>query len=235
MKSAYKGLKRSLGLGKKTKKQKAAANDEDSELAAVVTAETRSRAVTVIPDEAFSGLWQTGDDAAKDAFLEREWAPFVAEISAAVADTRRRHESGVSFEAVLPPQRLWAEWTTTCRELTATWHGAPNVSMVYEALVECSEHDGESPYRFEQVPRTRSEDLWVRALDGRVRGSFYGAGVARPDRRDALKQQIGESPIDNVVLPAVLTARARRVGARSFPTRRPPIPTPPAGTRRASS
>ena len=64
------------------------------------------------------------------------------------------------------------------------------VELVYEALVECSEYDGEAPYRFDQVPQTRSDDGWVRALDGRVRGSFYGAGVARPARHDSLLLRI---------------------------------------------
>jgi hypothetical protein len=61
------------------------------------------------------------------------------------------------------------------------------------------------------VPQTRSADGWVRALDAGVRGSFYGKGVARPERHDPLKQQVGESPIDNTILPAVMTTHDARV------------------------
>ena len=206
MKAVYKSMKRAVGI-----KSKKPPKDGDDDVAAVASEEARGRSMTVAVPGAAAGLWSSPDEDAKQAFQRDKWLPFFREVDGAVKATRKRYEEGVGFEAVLPPQADWAAWTTRCRALTLEWHGSPNVSMLYEALIECSEHDGEAPYRFEQVPQKRSADGWVRALDAGVRGSFYGKGVARPERHDPLKQQVGESPIDNTILPAVMTTHEARV------------------------
>ena len=166
MKAVYKSMKRAVGI-----KSRKPPKDGDDELAAVASEEARGRSMTVAAPGAAAGLWSSPDEDAKQAFQRDKWLPFFREVDGAVKATRKRYEEGVGFEAVLPPQADWAAWTTRCRALTLEWHGSPNVSMLYEALIECSEHDGEAPYRFEQVPQKRSADGWVRALDAGVRGS----------------------------------------------------------------
>ena len=133
MKAMYKSVKRAVGI-----KSRKPPKDGDDDVAAVASEE--------------AGLWSSPDEDAKQAFQRDKWLPFFREVDGAVKATRKRYEEGVGFEAVLPPQADWAAWTTRCRALTLEWHGSPNVSMLYEALIECSEHDGEAPYRFEQVP-----------------------------------------------------------------------------------
>ena len=119
----------------------------------------------------------------------------------------------VTLEDVLPPQAQWDEWTRRCLALTEVWHGAPNVSAMYQLLCECSEYDGIAPYRFGDVPVRWSADGWTRAVDGRVRNSFAAKAKELAEARgpSALAQAAGESAIDNSVLPNILTAEESRV------------------------
>ena len=163
MKAMYKSMKRAAGI-----KSRKPPKDGDDDVAAVASEEARGRSMTVAA-RAAAGLWSSPDEDAKQAFQRDKWLPFFREVDGAVKATRKRYEEGVGFEAVLPPQADWAAWTTRCRALTLEWHGSPNVSMLYEALIECSEHDGEAPYRFEQVPRASATSPPSRAR--RRRGS----------------------------------------------------------------
>jgi hypothetical protein len=96
--------------------------------------------------------------AEKSTFLSSQWAPFVQEMKDALLATRTRHAVGVSLEEMLPPQAQWVAWAERCAELTSRWHGRPNISAVFQLLVECSEYDGVSPYRFDAMPREWSHD-----------------------------------------------------------------------------
>jgi len=162
--------------------------------------------VMVVPKELETALCRSGTADAKQAFLAHEWGPFYKELQEALSATRTRHMVGVSVEEVMPPQVQWEAWATRCRELTAKWYGAPNISAVYQLLIECSEYDGVSPYRFYDVPAQWSDDGWVRALDGNVRASFgKKARELKKGQAQTLAQTAGESAIDNTILPNILT------------------------------
>lgn len=165
MKAMYKSVKRAVGI-----KSRKPPKDGDDDVAAVASEEARGRSMTVAAHGAAAGLWSSPDEDAKQAFQRDKWLPFFREVDGAVKATRKRYEEGVGFEAVLPPQADWAAWTTRCRALTLEWHGSPNVSMLYEALIECSEHDGEAPYRFEQVPRRARDRRGLPRRQVRLRG-----------------------------------------------------------------
>lgn len=159
------------------------------------------------------GLCQHGSAAQKQAFVDCEWMPFYAEMQQALAATATKHALGVSLEEVLPPQSQWESWMRRCMELTAVWHGSPNISAMYQLLTECSEYDGISPYRFQDVPSTWSDDGWTRAVDGRVRGAFAAKAKELEAARgpSAVAQTAGESAIDNTVLPNILTREESKV------------------------
>jgi hypothetical protein len=166
MKAVYKSMKRAVGI-----KSRKPPKDGDDDVAAVASEEARGRSMTVAAGAA-AGLWSSPDEDAKQAFQRDKWLPFFREVDGAVKATRTRYEEGVGFEAVLPPQADWAAWTTKCRALTLEWHGSPNVSMLYEALIECSEHDGEAPYRFEQVPQRAGQESEIPNFKASYLGHF---------------------------------------------------------------
>ena len=91
------------------------------------------------PPDVPLGLCRTGQRHEKERFLREEWAPFHSELEDALVSTRTRHLLGVAIEDVLPSQSEWRAWASRCAELTTVWHGAPNLSAVYELLVACTE------------------------------------------------------------------------------------------------
>ena len=139
-----------------------------------------------------------GSEAEKKRFLETAWKPFVDVLRKNVLATQERHAAGVAAEDTLPPQADFVHWATKCMTLTEAWWGAGkgNLSPVYEALIEMSEHDGVTGYAFDEIPGDWSADGWVRVLDGNVRSSFYGR-VGAGGGHEAMKQAVGESHIDN--------------------------------------
>uniref|UniRef100_A0A6T9LQN7 Uncharacterized protein n=1 Tax=Haptolina ericina TaxID=156174 RepID=A0A6T9LQN7_9EUKA len=153
-----------------------------------------------------------GSEEEKAKFLETEWKPFYDELAAALVHTQTNHIVGIALEQVLPPQTAWETWSERCRQLTLKWHGNANVSAVFQLLIECSEYDGISPYRFSDVPREWSTDGWVRALDGNVRAAFSAkAREMEASKVGVIQQSAGESAIDNTVLPNILTKREAQV------------------------
>eukprot|EP00966_Prymnesium_polylepis_P114593 2647829-Prymnesium_polylepis.1 len=90
------------------------------------------------PEAAAHALCLRGSADEKATFLRDEWMPFYSELREALLITESRSVIGVELESVLPPQADWERWTHRCRELTARWHGRPNVAAVFELLVECS-------------------------------------------------------------------------------------------------
>ena len=91
-------------------------------------------ALSPSPTPRFEGLCRTGSPEAREAFLQDQWRPFYSELLDALCTTRTRHLLGVSTADVLPKQDEWKRWTASCMQLTAEWHGRPNVAAVYRAL-----------------------------------------------------------------------------------------------------
>lgn len=94
---------------------------------------------TPAPPETPLGLCRTGPRHEKERFLREEWGPFLEELEDALVCTKTRHVLGVAIDDTLPSQAEWDRWSARCAQLTAVWHGAPNVSAVYELLIACTE------------------------------------------------------------------------------------------------
>ena len=80
------------------------------------------------------------------AFLEDRWLPFVHELQDEMRASRARAIGGFSPEEILSPQSKMQGWSDRCLELTAEWHGRPNLSLMYEFLVEAATLDPSTPY-----------------------------------------------------------------------------------------
>jgi len=153
-----------------------------------------------------------GSNEERQRFLEKEWAPFIAELRDALASTQTRHALGFSPEEVLPPRESWIAWADRNRQLTTKWYGRPNVSVLYELLIECGLHDGDSVYRTSELRQEWSEDRWVRTIDGKARKAAYKKrDEMKATRTYATSQKAGESMIDNSILPNIMTAAESHV------------------------
>ena len=146
------------------------------------------------------------------AFLQEKWLPFIAELKHAMRATRSRSVGGFSPEEILPPQKQINEWSERNLALTAAWHGRPNLSVMYEFIIEVSTLDPSSPYKFAAVPSKRSADGWIRVIDGAVRGSFYKpSNDNEHEQVGGMKQTVGESAIANTALPNLMSAAESRL------------------------
>jgi hypothetical protein len=142
-------------------------------------------------------------------FLSQKWIPFLRELKEELLSAEARFLSGFGPEELLPSQRRVEELTEKCASLTLAWHGARNYSVIYEWLVELHDVDRSTyPYRFEELPMERSADGWVRVVDGNVRKSLYTTPNTGASALDVggLKQYMGDSAIDNTVLPNIMPA-----------------------------
>ena len=160
------------------------------------------------------GLCYSGPRSRAD-FLTKRWLPFISELRGEMTAARTRSVGGFSPEQILPAQEKMHRWTATNLELTALWYGGEgNMACMYEFMVEAATLDPTCPYRFEAVPQQRSEDHFVRVLDGMVRSSFYGkAGGEQLSHEDigGMKQDVAESHIANTELPNIMSAAESRV------------------------
>ncbi len=142
-------------------------------------------------------------------FLSQKWIPFLRELKDELLSAEARCLSGFGPEELLPSQRRVEELTEKCASLTLAWHGARNYSVIYEWLMELHDVDRSTyPYRFEELPMERSADGWVRVVDGNVRKSLYTTPKPGDAALDVggLKQFMGDSAIDNTVLPNIMPA-----------------------------
>lgn len=150
----------------------------------------------------------------KVAFTHGRWNPFLRRLKGEIEAAKGRKAAGFLKHEVLPPQSLVLSLAEQCLQLTATWHGRGNLSVVYEFLMEVA--DLFTPYCFNDIPCCRSEDLWVRLLDGSVRSSIIAdANKSKPKqalyREGSLNETVGASAIDNCVLPNIMSAVEARV------------------------
>ena len=95
-----------------------------------------------------SGRVCTASEKERADFLESKWLPFVNELRDEMRSSRARAIGGFSPEEILSPQSKMQGWSDRCLELTAEWHGRPNLSVMYEFLVESATLDPSTPYRF---------------------------------------------------------------------------------------
>jgi hypothetical protein len=155
---------------------------------------------------------RTGTEEQRSLFVETEWLPFLSELKHALTATKTRYVLGFSPEEVLPPQDSWIAWADKARALTTKWYGQPNLSVLYEMLIETSSYDGDSVYRTSEMRQQRSEDGWANSVDGTIRKAAY---KIRDERKAQLtlatSQNAGESQIANTVLPNVMTAAESHV------------------------
>lgn len=146
------------------------------------------------------------------AFLKEKWLPFVDELKEEYRQARSRGIGGFSPEEILSPQAKMQGWSDRCLELTAEWHGRPNLSLMYEFLVETATLDPSTPYKFMAVPHERSADNWIRVIDGEVRGSFYTPTDDKVHEAiGGMKQSVGESAIANTQLVGMMSAGESRL------------------------
>ena len=62
------------------------------------------------------------------------------------------------------------------------------------------------------VPHERSEDNWIRVIDGEVRGSFYKPTDDKAHEAiGGIAQSVGESAIANTALPNLMSAGESRL------------------------
>lgn len=143
-------------------------------------------------------------------FLSQKWIPFLRELKEELLAAETRCLSGFGPEELLPSQRRVEELTEKCASLTLAWHGSRNYSVIFEWLMEIHDVDRATyPYRFEELPVERSVDGWVRVVDGNVRKSLYATPKPGGDAAldvGGLKQYMGDSAIDNTVLPNIMPA-----------------------------
>ena len=159
-----------------------------------------------------SGRVCTASEKERADFLESKWLPFVNELRDEMRSSRARAIGGFSPEEILSPQSKMQGWSDRCLELTAEWHGRPNLSVMYEFLVESATLDPSTPYRFTAVPHERSADNWVRVIDGEVRGSFYKpTSDNEHESIGGIKQTVGESAIANTQLSGLMSAAESRL------------------------
>lgn len=154
-------------------------------------------------------------DEQRRRFIEEEWLPFVATVNGHLDSALERRAQGFTAHEIMPSHATLSLLTERCLSLTRRWHGRANVSMLYEVFMEMAELDGHSPYFFRDIPQKRSQDSYTRVLDGQARRRLYSAkpaeAVAAGAKSSApvgtLRQNLGESPIDNLHLPNMLLRR----------------------------
>ncbi len=96
----------------------------------------------------------------------------------------------------------------TCFSLTKAWYGTSgNISAFYEWFIEAQEEAGLFAYKWVQVPSFRSDDGWVKIVNGAIRATFYVDSKAEEkdiQARGGVSSSLGESAIDNTVLANVM-------------------------------
>eukprot|EP00927_Polykrikos_kofoidii_P047700 TRINITY_DN41980_c0_g1_i1.p1 TRINITY_DN41980_c0_g1~~TRINITY_DN41980_c0_g1_i1.p1 ORF type:complete len:788 (-),score=158.87 TRINITY_DN41980_c0_g1_i1:61-2073(-) len=154
------------------------------------------------------------DGSVRARFLQEEWGPFFAELRCFVQDAKDRQANNFSHHEVMPSHSKLIDLTRRCLDLTERWHGRANVSALYEAYCEAAELDGHSPYVVRDLPQERSADGYTRALDSKARRNLYrptqqADSTASPESLPVgrMRQESGESPIDNLVLPNLMRRR----------------------------
>ena len=142
-------------------------------------------------------------------FLSQQWLPFLRELKDELLSAQTKYIAGFGPEELFCPQARVEELTQKCAALTLAWHGARNYSVIYEFLMELHDVDRSTyPYRFEELPAERSADGWVRVIDGNVRKALHAAPKQDGAELDVggVPQYIGDSAIDNTVLPNLMPA-----------------------------
>jgi len=165
------------------------------------------------------GLLWRGTPVQKDRFVSECWLPFMRLLQDELIAVRTRAACDFSKEERMPSQRRVLELSRACMDLTERWYGKGhgNVSAIYEWLMEAADYSGEAAYNWRDIPCHWSPDGFVRIVDGKVRWNLQSAMYATLDKQagpmssGALSQLTGESPIDNTVLPNILTPLQARV------------------------
>jgi len=60
------------------------------------------------------------------------------------------------------PQHLVDEWSAQCWRLTTEWYGRPNLSTMYDWLLEVHHSALATPFRFSELLSARSRDKFIR-------------------------------------------------------------------------
>ncbi|CAL1155278.1 unnamed protein product [Cladocopium goreaui] len=145
----------------------------------------------------------------RSQFLREQWEPFQEEVENLLQSTAARADAGFSLHEIMPSHLRLRALTDKCRSLTETWHGRANISYMYEMFMKMAERDGHSCYLFQDIPQQRSDDGFVRVLDGEVRIRLYSRPKAASHSKTSplvgrMPQLAGESPIDNLQLPNLM-------------------------------
>eukprot|EP00435_Cladocopium_sp_Y103_P075855 s164_g67.t1 len=111
----------------------------------------------------------------RSQFLRDQWAPFQKEVEDLLQSTATRADAGFSLHEIMPSHLRLRALTDKCRTLTETWHGRANISYIYEMFMKMAECDGHSCYLFQDIPQQRSDDGFVRVLDGEAARRKIGA------------------------------------------------------------
>ena len=94
--------------------------------------------------------------------------------------------AGYAREDILPDQQALMKWCELNLHLTRRWYGGSgNLSAMYGFFCHCS--DFTSPYTWEMLAPVRSEDGWIRAIDAKLRKSFYGGGSKASEEETVAK------------------------------------------------
>ncbi len=162
------------------------------------------------------GLACSRDVSKQRAFIAQHWLPFVSTLQLELEAVKLRAKYQFSKEERMPSQLRVLELTEHCLELTERWYGKnnANLSLVYEFLVEASNYSGETFYDWRSVRYLWSADGCCRVVDGQMRErmSKLAQSISRDaDAESPLPQSAGESPIDNSVLPNVLSPIQARI------------------------
>mmetsp|Transcript_28719 Transcript_28719/g.72210 ORF Transcript_28719/g.72210 Transcript_28719/m.72210 type:complete len:754 (+) Transcript_28719:55-2316(+) len=148
---------------------------------------------------------------ARRSFMQERWLPFLRMLKSELDLVVSKAAQNFSPEKRLPSQAAIVQWVSICRKLTAEWHGRPNIAVMYEWMVEASEHSGDTGYNWNLIKVCRSPDSYVRIADGKLRKELYaassGASKDKVEVHGLPDHNVGASAIDNTVLPNVLSNR----------------------------
>eukprot|EP00933_Yihiella_yeosuensis_P019539 TRINITY_DN15818_c0_g1_i1.p1 TRINITY_DN15818_c0_g1~~TRINITY_DN15818_c0_g1_i1.p1 ORF type:complete len:1927 (-),score=360.69 TRINITY_DN15818_c0_g1_i1:513-6293(-) len=160
----------------------------------------------------FEGPVKDAPQPLRHSFLKKEWEPFTDALKSELKKVRKRKARGISFHEIMPPQWWIIMLSTRCYQLTERWHGKGNYSAIYHFLMEASEYDGHSHYLLTDLKTQRSEDGYVKAIDGSGRRRILADAASKAVTSNSLlvgriPQAIGETHLDNLVLSSLVTRR----------------------------
>ena len=150
-------------------------------------------------------------------FLRELWYPFVKSLEELHLNVKYRIERGYSREHLFPMRgRQMVQMVERNKQLTALWYGRGrwNLCVYYDWFIKCMAMTKVVAFAWKDDPVQRSDDQWATLVDSATRGRL-GAGMRNRDKlleeTGNLRQQQGESAIDNTLLCNVMTPEDARV------------------------